>query len=306
MGISQKDIKLLWGRAANRCAICRVELSQDASAKNASFVLGEQAHIVGETGASPRGESPLSPEDRNSYHNLILLCPTHHREVDKNVIDWPVERLYLAKSAHELWVSESLGIPYDAKQEAANLAVTSVIDAAVDLCNLTEWNRWVSDAYGYDASRPLRGFDFFGFRARVAATVWPEKFSELRRSAFTLSILLLEYDNAFMEHADTKGDRYIADKFYRSQVFNPNYDNDVRLYREWISKFSSLLIDSTKAANWFADVVRRDVNPMFFAEYGKFRVYEGMGVDLKNYMVVPEYNDKEKSELPDALVDEAT
>lgn len=29
MGITQKDIKLLWGRSGNRCSICRRELTQD-------------------------------------------------------------------------------------------------------------------------------------------------------------------------------------------------------------------------------------------------------------------------------------
>ena len=108
MSISQRDIKLLWGRAASRCSICRIELSQDNTAGSASFPIGEQAHIVGEEMDGPRGSSVLSPDERNSYHNLMLLCPTHHAIIDKNVEDYPVERLYLYKSRHELWVQQSL------------------------------------------------------------------------------------------------------------------------------------------------------------------------------------------------------
>lgn len=108
MGISQKDIKLLWGRAASRCSICRIELSQDKQSTNSSFPVGEQAHIVAEQDNGPRGSSILSVEERNSYHNLVLLCPTHHEIIDKNVEDFPIEKIHILKSRHELWVQNTL------------------------------------------------------------------------------------------------------------------------------------------------------------------------------------------------------
>jgi HNH endonuclease len=102
MSIKQKDIKLLWGRAANRCAICRVELIQDKNAASSSYTIGEQAHIVGEKDEAARGKSIMPLEERNSYHNLILLCPNHHTEIDNNEEDWPIEKLHQIKSMHEL------------------------------------------------------------------------------------------------------------------------------------------------------------------------------------------------------------
>ncbi|WP_284223853.1 hypothetical protein, partial [Brevundimonas denitrificans] len=64
MGMSQKDIKLLWGRSGNRCAIrdCRKELTQDKKAVSSAYTLGEQAHIVGEKEGAARGNSPLTSE----------------------------------------------------------------------------------------------------------------------------------------------------------------------------------------------------------------------------------------------------
>ena len=114
--IQQKDIKLLWGRSGNRCAMCKVELTQDKNTDNASFTLGEQAHIVGEKEKASRGQSPLSEKQRNSYHNLILLCPNHHTEIDNNEQDWPLEKLHQLKSEHELWVSETLSATTDLVQ----------------------------------------------------------------------------------------------------------------------------------------------------------------------------------------------
>lgn len=108
MSISGKDIKLLWGRSASRCAICKLELSQDKQNSSESFPIGEHAHIIAENQDGPRGNSILPINERNSYANLILLCPTHHEIIDKNIDDYPTEKLFVIKTQHELWVQVNL------------------------------------------------------------------------------------------------------------------------------------------------------------------------------------------------------
>ncbi len=103
--MKEKDIKILWGRSGNRCAICQVELTPDGDKET----LGEMAHIVAKSDDGPRGATDLPNDERDRYRNLILLCPTHHREIDKNFQDWPVSRLKKVKGDHEHWVSEQLG-----------------------------------------------------------------------------------------------------------------------------------------------------------------------------------------------------
>ncbi|HKJ40712.1 MAG TPA: HNH endonuclease [Sunxiuqinia sp.] len=103
--MKEKDIKILWGRSGNRCAICQVELTPDGDKET----LGEMAHIVAKSGDGPRGATDLPSGERDRYRNLILLCPTHHCEIDKNFHDWPVSRLEKIKTDHEHWVSEQLG-----------------------------------------------------------------------------------------------------------------------------------------------------------------------------------------------------
>jgi hypothetical protein len=147
MAIKEKDIKLLWGRSGNRCTICRKELTQDKESITASFTLGEQAHIVGEKEDAARGKSLQTLNERNSYHNLILLCPTHHIEIDKNEDDWPIEKVHQVKSEHELWVFETLSVITDQFKLAKQIAVTSIIDAAVNLCNLENWKNWKVSPY---------------------------------------------------------------------------------------------------------------------------------------------------------------
>lgn len=305
--MNQKDIKLLWGRAASRCSICRVELSQDGKMHAGSFVLGEQAHIVGEKEDAARGKSQLTEEERNSYHNIILLCPTHHTEIDKNEIDWPIEKLHLTKSKHELWVRETLGDASDTKLLAKQIAVTSIIDAAVDLCRLEDWKVWTSHALAPDPHWASDLPDMiFEFRQRVAAAIWPSDFDELQRATTTFAILLHAAASKFMEHSRYENNSYWPHKFYKAGGFNPNYAKDLERYEVWLDECFRLIKDATRAANWFADVVRRDINPMFFAERGKFVVLEGPFMDFKYHASIPEFSEHRKSELPEALIKSET
>jgi hypothetical protein len=303
MVMTQKDIKLLWGRSGNRCAICKIELSQDSSAVTSSFTLGEQAHIIGENEESPRGNSVLSAEERESYHNRILLCPNHHTEVDKDETYFSVEKLYYLKSAHELWVRETLADTVDTKLLAKQIAVTSIIDAAVELCRLKYWKFWASDALAPDP-RWDRTFPdaLFEFRQRVAAAIWPDGFEELRRAATTLAIFLHQAAVCFLEHAEPDDDFYRPYKFYKANGFNPNYRSDLQIYKQWLDNCYHLIYQATCAANWFSDVVRRDINPMFFAESGKFLVIDGPFSPGMSYRAsVPEFTEDEKRGLPDSL-----
>lgn len=74
-------------------------------------VLGEIAHIVGESLDGPRGKSPLTLKQRNTYQNTILLCNQHHQLIDSDgaLATYTVERLTAMKEDHEKWVERTLG-----------------------------------------------------------------------------------------------------------------------------------------------------------------------------------------------------
>lgn len=99
-----KDIKILWGRSGNRCAICKIELTPDGEAET----IGEIAHIISQSPDGPRGNDELPLEKRNDYTNLILLCPNHHSEIDKRPASWSTTSLQELKGEHEKWVSSQL------------------------------------------------------------------------------------------------------------------------------------------------------------------------------------------------------
>jgi hypothetical protein len=105
--IPPKDTKILWGKSAGKCSICKCNLIQDRS-DGRSYPLGEMAHIEGENEGSARFNNQLNVPDRAKYDNLILLCPNHHTIIDNDSGTYTVEKLRTIKKDHELFITDSL------------------------------------------------------------------------------------------------------------------------------------------------------------------------------------------------------
>ncbi len=60
------------------------------------------AHIVADSPEGPRGDAVLSDQLKTDPNNIMLLCDTHHRLIDKiAVAEHPVELLQQYKQEHE-------------------------------------------------------------------------------------------------------------------------------------------------------------------------------------------------------------
>ena len=81
---SSRTIKILWGRAAGRCAIptCRVELFAEATDYDPVVIIGDIAHIEASSDSGPRGNKKMVRKERDEYDNLILLCQNCHARLD--------------------------------------------------------------------------------------------------------------------------------------------------------------------------------------------------------------------------------
>ena len=67
------------------------------------------AHVIARRPRGPRGNATGGDD---TYENLILLCPTHHTEVDKSPEGtFPAEILFAWKQKHEMRVAEALETP---------------------------------------------------------------------------------------------------------------------------------------------------------------------------------------------------
>lgn len=108
MTITDKTRKLLWGKSGNRCAMCKHELSIDATEKDDESVIGEECHILSDKEYGPRYSKGSNINELDSYSNLILLCRIHHKQIDDQSTTYASDVLKRIKDDHEKWVSEKL------------------------------------------------------------------------------------------------------------------------------------------------------------------------------------------------------
>jgi len=108
--ISLKEIKLVFGKSGNICAFrkCEKKLIEPGNSDDDASVVGDVAHIVGESRQGPRGDFPLEEEDRNKYPNLILVCKEHHKVIDDQPRTHSVAVLRQMKADHEAYVERQL------------------------------------------------------------------------------------------------------------------------------------------------------------------------------------------------------
>lgn len=107
---SARTLKILWGRAAGRCAVsgCRINLVVDATDHDPVVVIGDIAHIEASSDEGPRANRKLSEKERDSYDNLILLCKNCHFRFDTQKRTNKVQAIKQLRSEHEEWVRVSL------------------------------------------------------------------------------------------------------------------------------------------------------------------------------------------------------
>lgn len=93
----------LWGKASGRCQYegCNKPLWYDSTTKS-EFNSAYIAHIVADSPDGPRGDKDRSELLSKDIKNLMLMCDTHHRMIDRDQVDeHPEELLLEMKKRHE-------------------------------------------------------------------------------------------------------------------------------------------------------------------------------------------------------------
>lgn len=79
----------------------------------------ELAHIIGQKEKGPRGDDELQLSERDEFSNIILLCPTCHTIVDKNVHLFPKETIRKWKREHQHSIEALFITPkFDTREKA--------------------------------------------------------------------------------------------------------------------------------------------------------------------------------------------
>ncbi len=107
----------LWVLSGGRCEFsgCNNYIWRDGlTLQEDNFA--EMAHIIAQSSDGPRGNKKLSLQQAIDFENLIMLCPYHHKLVDKkNKNKYPVELLKRYKQKHEARIKNQTDAGDDVK-----------------------------------------------------------------------------------------------------------------------------------------------------------------------------------------------
>lgn len=288
MAFQQKDLKILWGKAAGRCSMpeCRRQLASDASevVPSKAILLGENCHIVAEKSKGPRGKSTLTLEDRNRYPILILLCANHHTVIDQDPTSWPIELLHQIKSDHELWVETQLAA---IEETEITRYYSEIINRTTEELMLDRWT-WISG----NAFRCILVEDFVdGINAFCELTnraIWPSGYDEVQEAITNLSDHLYKYLHHFMsraryvEGANGGAGHFREDKSWK-KIWREDYDEYAEQSTKWERRSIDMLANVVVALNEFAHAVRESLKPSYFLYEGKFTFIDSLGMTTDGF-----------------------
>ncbi|WP_243286226.1 HNH endonuclease [Geothrix terrae] len=300
MTITLKTHKMLWGRSANRCAICRRELVMDASETDDESIVGEACHVVAQNADGPRGDSDLPLDQRDKYSNLILLCNVHHKQIDDQINLFTIDRLTTIKSDHEVWVRTQLD--YDPKKQRDDEIYADYVELWSEKANLKIWKEWTSWLLG--SGQPSLNsevkMDLEELTGWLLSRVWPQRNIRLEESFSNFRLVLQDLMLVFNEHAELRGGHlWQTSKFYRE------VRDDRELYDELSKEFDfhvdlvqDLTLELTRAVNYVCDMVREYLMPSYRIKEGVALTMGGPYMDMtyKTYRV--EYRGAERIARP--------
>lgn len=302
MTISVKTHKMLWGRSGNRCAFpdCGQPLVED-SADVGPHVVGVEAHIVASSPDGPRGNNELSSEARDSFQNLLLLCPVHHRLVDDHPETYTVERLQTMKADHEAAIAAS-ETPDERSRRLDNELYGAYVDEWVMRADLDGWTAWASRLTSH--GQPSLGRDRYeaihDLRIWLLSRVWPGRYIELESAFLNFRLVLDDLFRVFSMHVDDFEVEVLRTrKFYKIDHWDEDaYHRLLREYERHVDRVENLALELTRAANFVCDRVREVLDPHFRITQGALLIATGPDMHLAWDTYRPEYRDAERTSIP--------
>jgi HNH endonuclease len=293
MSITLRDHKMLWGMAGGRCSICKIPLAAISKIGVAS-VIGEEAHIVARSFDGPRGESPLRTEQRDSYPNLILMCPTHHSVIDdlpNGPLEYSVEKLHTLKAEHEQWVMSQGS--FDAELQLHEVQWAAVIDALDKRMSWDSWTQDMSLLFSHDQRLPGAVYERLEDACRwIMARLWPPGHAYLRETIQTMGRILNDLLITFEEHmVETRPDSGIwrTGKFYKIPQWDPEEYHALMVEYEFHGALvEDLCFELTRYGNLIASIVRAEVGPMYRFEQGALLIRYGVDIIWRDTTYRPE------------------
>jgi hypothetical protein len=303
VGISLKTQKMLWGRAASRCAFsdCRIELVMDATETDDESLVGEACHIVARSVDGPRGFSHLDSEQRDKYSNLLLLCNVHHKNIDDQPGEYSVEKLNAIKSNHEVWVKSQLE-NYDEAAQRNDEIYATYIEQFEKFIDVNNWDAWTSHLLsgGQPRMSKVRRERLEELRTWLLNRIWPKRYEALELAFENFRQVLQDLLNKFDEHSVEWGDdSYITEKFYKTDHYEQ--ERYERLFIQWEHHcylVEDLAVELNRAGNYIFDKVREYISHSYRLNEGVLLIMSGPHMNLSFTTHRAEYRGDQRINMP--------
>lgn len=303
MSIGIKTRKMLWGRAANRCAFpdCKIELVMDETETDDESIIGDEAHIVAQKPDGARGNSNFPTDKIDKYDNLILLCKIHHKLVDDQENTYTIEVLKNMRIQHENWVKEKLD--YDEQKQKDDEIYTSYLETFNKLVNAENWNGWTSYIISSSSSRMTKEHynNLKELRNFLLNRIWPKRYLELEEAFLNFRLILNDFLMIFDKHSiDGKWDGWLmTEKFYKIREYDEErYNRLLKKYNYHEDLITDFICELTKACNYIYELVRKYLIHSYRINEGALLITRGPTMEGKDITYRLEYDEEEKRTLP--------
>jgi len=183
-----EDVRLrLWVQSGGRCAICNDVVYRDGLTLTVGN-FADLAHIIAYSEDGPRGNENSS-NLTISYDNLMLLCKTHHKLIDDNPGEWPIDKLSKTKKVHEERIENLTAITSDLKTHV--ITVQSNIGENSTSISQHEVREAIVKFGRYPTTEHPYNINLGAIHGRGDETFYKEKASEISAS---LSAFLRPFD----------------------------------------------------------------------------------------------------------------
>lgn len=283
MAISLKAHKMLWGWSGNRCALptCRRLLVEDETYTDDASIVGDEAHIVAREADGTRGVSLLTPDERDKFDNLLLMCKLHHKQIDDQPNTFTVDVLQQMKQEHIDWVNKNLNPDID-KQKDEEVYAT-YIDKWIELADITNQQAWTSFIFGSGQPRmSAKQFDNLReLNEYILSRVWPKRYDKIEFAFNNLRVVLNDFIKVFSEYKEDMGDKndlwYNTEKFYkRLQRWDDEAYNKLSKQCDFhVDLVQDLACELTRTANYLCDQIRKYLSSSFRIKEGVLLIVTG-------------------------------
>lgn len=271
----------------------------EADPNDSASIVGEVCHMVAEEPNGPRGDSPLSADERRQYSNLLILCSVHHKEIDDQISKYTVDRLQAIKKDHETWVKSTL--EFDPQAQLDDEIYAGYIEEWERRVGLSSWTAWTSSILS--SGQPSLSNEMYhalsDARGWILARVWPGRFDDLEAALKNFQRVLDDFHFMFAKHAERwNDDMWLTKKFYKSDTWNPAFMEELRAYNDHVDLVEDLCLELTRAANYVCDAVRIRLYTHYRRAEGVLLVRSGPHSDLTYKTHRVEYRGSERELFP--------